>query len=235
MDRLFSEERYNKPQSISESITAYLREAILNLTLKPGQKITEKEIADQLNVSRSPIREAFRALAQEELITISPYRKAVVADLSVQELEEIFEVRQMVELAAIDLIAKHDITDFEALTQAASVHSRDFDDIDISEYLQETTRFHRILVETSGNYKLCQIYTSLTNSFIRYQHLAASVSNRLSSSHEEHKAILEALGQKDYETAKDLLRKHFTGVSQNILDEIKHLDMNQLSLIEDKP
>ena len=67
MDSIVQEESYNKPQSIAESITAYLREAILTLVLKPGQKTTEKEIADKLNVSRSPIREAFRSLARRRV------------------------------------------------------------------------------------------------------------------------------------------------------------------------
>ena len=91
--------------------------------------------------------------------------------MSVRELEEIFEVRQMTELSAIDLIEKHSITEFGPLTDAASLDPQDFKDISITEYLHETTKFHWILVETSGNSKLCQIYKSLTNSFIRYQHV----------------------------------------------------------------
>ena len=103
-DGIPDEEKYQKPHSISDSITIFLREAILSGRMKPGQKINEMEIAGKLNVSRSPLREALRTVAREALVTISPYRGAIVAEISLRELKEIFEVREMIELFAVDLI-----------------------------------------------------------------------------------------------------------------------------------
>ena len=92
------------PTSISEAVTDTLRSAILNGQLKPGQKLPQAEIAEQLGVSRIPLRDALRRLEVEGLVLMDDRRGARVAEVSMEELDEIFQMRIL--LATIVLPAK---------------------------------------------------------------------------------------------------------------------------------
>ena len=218
-DRIPDEEQYQKPHSISDSITIFLREAILSGRMKPGQKINEMEIAGKLNVSRSPLREALRTVAREELVTILPYRGAMVAEISLRELKEIFEVREMIELFAVDLIERHAVTDFDEMKRSVDLDLDQLGQSEIGEYLNQVTKFHLALVGTAGNAKLRELYQVLSNSLIRYQRLVASAPDRMQKSIEEHKRVVDAFCKGDFKEAKELLWKHLEALQLNILYE----------------
>jgi DNA-binding GntR family transcriptional regulator len=187
--------------------------------MKPGQKINEKEIAEKLNVSRSPLREALRTVAKEELVTISPRKGAIVAEISVRELKEIFEVREMMELFAVDLIERHGVTDFEEMRKSLDVDAEQLRRLDIGSYLNRVTKFHLAMVRTSGNAKLSELYQVLTNSLIRYQRIGATIPDRMELSLKEHTSILEAFSTGRFKNVKELVRRHIEAVEQQILHE----------------
>jgi DNA-binding GntR family transcriptional regulator len=200
---------FQRPRSVSESITIYLREAILNGRMKPDERINEKEISERLNVSRSPIREALRTLAKEELVRITPHKGAVVTGVSETDLRDTYEVREMMELFALDLIERRGVTDFGEMEESLNFDIEDLNQLDFAEYLNQVTKFHLALVRTAGNTKLCQLYEFLHNSLIRYQSLGAAVPGRFEHSVEEHRSILEALSRRSFKETEELLRKHF--------------------------
>lgn len=218
MDINFVDEIYTKPSPISESITNFLRNFILSGKLKPGEKINEREIAQSLQVSRSPIREAIRLIAKEGLVTILPRKGAIVSELSKRELLEIFENREMIEIFAIDLIKKHSIRKFEEISKSIVEIRSDMNNI--LEYLNQVTKFHMALVKTAGNMMLYQFYNILCNSLKRYQLRIATIPKRLELSMEEHKDILEAMEKEEFENAKDLLRRHIQALRLKIINEI---------------
>lgn len=218
-DGIPDEEKYQKPHSISDSITIFLREAILSGRMKPGQKINEKEIAEKLNISRSPLREALRTVAQEELVTISPYRGAIVAEISVKELKEIFEVREMIELFAVDLIERHAVTDFEEMRRAVDLDVNQLRQLEIGEYLNQVTQFHLALVKRAGNAKLMELHKVLNNSLIRYQRIVATAPDRMERSIEEHKHVVDAFCDGNFKKAKELVRKHIEALQLKIFQE----------------
>jgi len=216
---ILEDDNYQKPPSITESITIFLREAILSGKMKPGQKINEKEITERLSVSRSPLREALRTVAKEELVTISPYKGASVAEISAKELRDLFEVREMIELFAMDLIERHSVADFNELKQSLDFDPEQLRKLGIGEYLNEVTKFHVALVKTAGNAKLCQLHQVLSNSLIRYQRIVATIPDRMELSVDEHVAILEALSRREFVEAKDLLGKHIEALKLKIFQE----------------
>ena len=217
MDMNF-DEIYTKPSPISESIVNFLRNSILIRKMKPGERINEREIAESLEVSRSPIREAIRVIAKEGLVTISPRKGAIVSELSKKELLEIFENREMVEIYALELIKKHAMTDFGEITN--SIILTQFDKNNIWEYLNQVIKFHMALVKTSGNTMLFQFYNVLCNSLKRYQLLVATIPDRLELSMKEHRTILEAMTKGEFEVAKDLLKSHLDVMKLKIVNEI---------------
>jgi len=218
-DELLDSENYRRPLSISESITNFLREAILSGKMKPGQQINERETTERLSTSRSPLREALRTLAKEELVTFSPHKGASVAEISVKELKDLFEVREMIELFAVDLMERHSVTDLAELGQSVDFDLEQLSTLDIGEYLNEVTKFHLVLVKTGKNVKLCQLYQVLSNSMIRYQRVIATIPERMTLSVQEHVDILSALRRRDFKEAKKLLRKHITALKLKICDE----------------
>jgi len=212
------EQVFQKPRSVSETITIFLREAILSGRMKPDERINEKEISERLNVSRSPIREALRTLAKEELVTISPHKGAVVAGISATDLKDTYEVREMIELFAVDLIERRRVTDFEELRESLDFDTEELKQRDFDEYLNQVRRFHLALVKTAGNAKLCQLYETLHNSLLRYQRVGATVVGRLEHSVADHRSILDVLSQRNFKDAKKLLRKHFG----TLTSELRH-------------
>lgn len=219
MDTTLKTETYTKPSSISESITKFLRRSILSGRLKPGQKINEREIADNLGVSRSPIREALRVVAKEGLIKIEPHKGAVVSEISRKELLEIFEVREMIELYAVDLIKSHAITGYEDVKKSLELDLEELNQLDIHEYLSRVTKFHQALVKTCGNRLLYQFYKELCISLERYQLLAATIPQRMEASIGEHRSVLEALAKGKFKVAKDLLKAHLEALKLKIIEE----------------
>lgn len=222
MDANFKGETYIKPFPISDSITLFLRESILSGGLKPGQKINEREIAESLGVSRSPLREALRDMAKEGLVTILPRKGAIVAELSEKELFEIFETREMIELYAIELIKNHSVENYEELKKSLKPDPTQFDktEFEMNEYLSEVIKFHLALVKTSGNSMLYEHYQILSNSLRRYQLLAATIPSRMELSVEEHRTIFDALIKGKFKAAKDLLKRHLEAMKLKITDEL---------------
>lgn len=213
-----------KPAPISDSISVFLRNSILSGKLKPSERINEREIAEILGVSRSPIREALRDVAKEGLITLLPRRGAIVSELSKSELLEIFEIREMMECYAITLIRNNSIDNFDGLSHSLDRNRSLKNEIDIYEYLNNTIAFHLALVRTAGNSILYRHYQVLSNSLRRYQLFAATIPSRMDESITEHAGVFKALIKGKYEIAETRLRKHLEALKSKMITE---LDLNE--------
>ena len=99
---------YSKPKTVVETVTDFLRKSIIAGSLKPGKKINSKEIIDRLGISVIPFREAIRILEQEGLVLSRSGRGSWVADVSRKDLEATFEMWEMMEMFAVNLIQKHE-------------------------------------------------------------------------------------------------------------------------------
>lgn len=210
---------YQRPLSVCESVTLFLREAILRGKMEPGHQINEREITERLNTSRSPLREALRTLEKEGLVTLNPHKGASVAEVSLDELRDLLEVREMIELFAVDLIDRHAIQEFNELEQTVNIDVDPLSTLDVGQYLNEVTQFHVVLVKTAQNVKLCQLYQVLSNSIIRYQHIAATIPECMRESVQEHSDIVKAFRRGDFEEAKGLLRRHIAALKSRICNQ----------------
>jgi DNA-binding GntR family transcriptional regulator len=200
--------------SVSFSVTRYLRNQIITGQLLPGQKLNEVALSSDLEISRPPLREAFRLLEAENLVFAIPRRGAFVTELTPEDFQELVEAREMIEICAINLIRDKKITDFTGIalsiieTQQLLLPETGASPEEKLSYLYRVVAFHTQIVAAGGNSRLKQYYEKLSSSLLRYQYRYFYMNGDRSVLIGEHQGILTALEEGAYEKAKELLRKH---------------------------
>lgn len=183
-----------------------LREAILEGKLKPGQRLMEVQLAEQLGVSRTPVREAIRKLELEGLVVMLPRKGAYVANMSLKDIIDVLEIRASLEGLAASLAAERInpddikkleiiVKEFEELTIAS----------DVDTLLKKDVEFHECIFKATNNKKLHQLINSLWEQVYRFRVTYISDYDSSLSIVNEHKLILEAIKKGDNELAKSML------------------------------
>lgn len=194
-------------RSLSEQTYEYLRTAIIEGTIVPGTWLRERELAEQLNVSRIPIRGALPMLERDGFIRVEPRRGAVVRQLSLHEVEELFDIRERLEVLATEAAARRAKTTRptlleEALSreQAAGVRG------DHAEIAASGAGFHEAMIEFSGHSLLQTMMKPIIG---RVQWVFRLTSFRDPHvQHQEHEQILDAIRQGDDRLAGALAYVH---------------------------
>jgi DNA-binding GntR family transcriptional regulator len=192
-----------------QRVYEHLRVAIFDGRLEPGTELTEVALAEQLGVSRGPLREAIGRLAAEGLVTVSPRRGAVVRSLSKEEFLELYQVREALERMAMQLAALR-LTDEEfdgltALNEEMAAHAAGNK---VEAFFEANLAFHARLLEASGNEKLQELYRQLLGQLGRYRLRSLTLRGNLQRSVSEHKTILRAARRGDAERAAQLMAEH---------------------------
>jgi len=211
----------NVTQQIADSIT----NAIVERRLMPGTKLPEQKIADIFKVSRTLVRQALNQLSRDKLITLEPARGARVAEPSVEEARQVFEVRNMLESAmirraAIDLTSAQ-IAELRAhLSDEAAAVRR----TDVSGRTQLLADFHVILARMLGNDVLAGMLMELVS---RSSLIALMYQSSHSAEHslDEHVAIVDALEKRDVKAACKLMEDHLHNVERNLRLDPRELDL----------
>lgn len=212
-------ETFRKPTTLSVEIARHLREAIIRGELTAGEKINESRITRELSLSRSPVREALRILEAEGLVTVEPHRGARVRRASETDLEEIFDVRLMIESHGLR-------RDVHRLTpEAMAPLRRAVEDAraalaaaDLEGWHQASLRFHDGLVALADNRLLTRLHEELKTSLRRYQ--IPGPSGEPERFQVEHDAILDALEQGRVERGAQLVAAHVTNLKEALLKAI---------------
>jgi len=216
MNKLF---KINDYELLSKKVYRILKERIIKGNLKPGEKILEVNIAKQLGVSRTPVREALRELAAEGFFAMEPNLGMIVIDFSIEDLQEVLKIRKLLEGFATSIAAKkinkEEIKKLEKIIKKMSIS---ISKNDVLVYSDLNAEFHNLIFNICGNKQLIKIYDNLSNSEHRFR--IRSLRNnpeRLKYSLKEHQKILEALKRKDSEQAYKLSQKHIENILENIL------------------
>ncbi len=193
---------------LREEIKEYLIDQILRGALKPGDRIVETRVAQQLGVSQTPVREALRDLELFGFVVSSPFRGTQVREVSPEDLVEIYPIRAALEGVAARYAATR-IDDAalarleELLGQMRDAAARD----DARAHTAADVEFHRTIVEASGNRLLRQFWDSMrlaTTTFLTF----AVARRSLADLAERHRPLLEALRARDPEAAEEAMRRH---------------------------
>lgn len=217
------QEPANRPvlerQTTQESVVDYLRNLILDGRLVPGERLVQSELAEQLGVSRTPVREALHKLAAEGLVTLSSYKGASVTPLSLSELEEIYTIRCALESQAAYLaaqrITEEELDRLEILLgqMREAFHAGDFPRL-----LQAHREFHVAVCAASKRQRLHDLAVQHLKLADVYQRMALSLGRGASDPVGEHEVILEALRRGDGDAAGRLLRGHLQTTASELLE-----------------
>lgn len=198
----------------SDSVYMELRGKILSRELKPAQRLLEVKIANEMGVSRTPVREALRRLANEGLVKIVPNSGARVASPSSHEMDNSYSVREYLENMSVELACRTgmDKRTLERLDGLVRDGDAAYDAGDVDAFLAANNDFHRIIAEAGKNYVLSEYVDNIiqrTNVYIYFYIKFIEAENKSSG---EHRAILRAIAQRDRIGAQELMKQHLERV-----------------------
>ena len=186
-----------------------LRGAIVEGKLKPGQRLMEVQLAEQLGVSRTPVREAIRKLELEGLVVMLPRKGAYVANMSLKDVVDVLEIRASLEGLAASLSAER-ITDedIKKLESIVEEFENNVDESNVEALLKKDVEFHECIFKSTNNKRLHQLINSLWEQVYRFRFTYVSDYNSTVNIIEEHKMILDAIKNRDSELAKKYAMEH---------------------------
>lgn len=190
----------------------HVKQRILDGRLPGGDLISEGEVADQVRMSRTPVREAFLRLESEGLLRLYPRRGALVVPVSRAEVADVIEARKLVELHAVERLITSNEADLAELERLIETQEELAEGGDTKGFVEADGHFHRAIVSRAGNAILADLHESLRDRQLRMGLVAiARDSERIRRIIDEHRGILEAITDRDVATAKSRLKTHLEG------------------------
>ena len=199
----------NDTSTRAEQLCAEIADAILSGALKPGARLDEQGLADRYEVSRTPVREALRMLAATGLIEVRPRRGATVAQVSSSQLVELFVAMGEIEATCARLSAIS-MSPIER-RQLEALHDRMAGIVDAGDenaYAQANVVFHTRIYEGAHNSVLEEVANGLRRRLSPFRRAQFRAKGRLSSSHMEHAAVLDAILRGDADQAHQAMLRH---------------------------
>jgi DNA-binding GntR family transcriptional regulator len=194
-----------------------IRNRILNAEYEPGAALSEYQIAASLNVSRTPVREALKQLEQEGLVRSLPQRGVFVTDITVSDIDEIYQIREQLEtfaarIAAVEM-SDAEIDELRSEILAAQAEPSD----SIASAFHVDIHLHAAIVTVTRNRRLAQILTMLGDQVHRIRALSPRTRGRLRAALDEHLEIVEAIAARDPSAAADAMASHLRAARENAI------------------
>lgn len=198
------------PASMRQRAADVLRAAIVSGRLRPGDRLKELELSEQLGISRAPVREALRQLEHEGLVLSSPYRATEVLGISQEEIAEVLvPIRLTLETfafrRALPLLTNDDLRALRVLVQAMRSEAAAGD---LDALAEADVHFHELLIERSGQPHCLQIWRSIEPRVRAYFRRDAPIHSRLEEIADEHQELVEVLQRGEEPPVLDTLRRH---------------------------
>ena len=199
-----------------------LAEQIIKGEIKPGERLDERDLAERFEVSRTPVREALRGLQERGLVESMPRRGVVVATISLDQLEELFEAQCEIEALcarrATESMTTMERKELELLHQQCAQQAANDDYLG---YLDANNQFHAAIARGTHNAVLIAMLSDLRDRLAPYRQTQPEVEGRLAVSHGEHVAIARAIFAGNPEAAFVAMRDHDARLSNNVLRIIR--------------
>jgi len=201
---------------LTDWVTETLRLAILKGHFAPGEKIDQELVAHELDVSRTPIREALKVLDSEGFVEIRPHRGAFITDMTEEDVRNVYEVRALIEAELVRRVTpRMPASVLEELDERLEKIGRNPEDRE--RHVEVDIGFHNELTEHAQNELFEEILESLTNRIMRVRRFAQlQPQYHMIESHREHRAVLEAMQAQDAEKAAALMKEHLVNSADRI-------------------
>lgn len=213
-------------RSLGQDVFEYLKNAIIDQTILPGERLVESKIADMLGISRTPLREALHKLEREDWIEKIPSGGYMVTTLTKDDIEQTFGIRSVLEAYAARLAAEnHKEKDLIPLEKKIN-EFQSWLEKDNREKLQKiNTELHDILYALSNNPRLIKMINQLRAQISRFRQIILKQEGYALESHEDHLRMLSLIKDRDGEGVEQLIRHH--------IDKGKHAVLNKLNKEEE--
>ena len=196
-------------KTLSAQVYERIRAAIIQQVLPLGERLDQNKLADDLQVSLVPVREALKMLEADGLVSIIPRRGAFVTTISLKDLADLYFARQIVEgetaYHAIDRLTQDDLSSMETLAQQMREAT---DREDMHEFMRFNRGFHMTIYRALDNSHLVQMIEGHWERSEIYRFRYLFIAHSAQKIHAEHAAILGACRQRDRDQAKELVRQH---------------------------
>lgn len=199
-----------------------LRKAILKGELSPGERLMEKQLAEKMGVSRTPIREAIRKLELEGLVVMVPRKGAEVAKITEQDIKDVLEVRASLESLAVKLacekMKKDDIANLLHVNkQFIDAAKR----MDVDKVIEHDVEFHDVIYHATKNEKLIQIINNLREQIYRFRVEYIRQMQDFSNLVKEHEEIVQSIIDREGQQAQEIASKHIENQEKAVIKRIK--------------
>jgi DNA-binding GntR family transcriptional regulator len=207
--------------SLSDQAYRVIKDDIITCTLEPGEQIAQQQLAEKYQLGMTPIREALQRLVQEGFLQSIPRFGYVVSPITISDVQEIYELRSILESAAARLAATRG-TDKQLVEIA---HTADFTYVyrnrdSYSEFLAANTRFHRAIAAVAGNRRLVEQISRLLDEMTRIFHLGLDLRDSAEEMRQEHLALAEALCARHPERAEQIVQSQIARSQQRVLEAL---------------
>ncbi|MEW6615277.1 MAG: GntR family transcriptional regulator [Thermodesulfobacteriota bacterium] len=204
-----------KGESIEKSVYKFLRKAVFSGYFQPGERLIEASLAERLNVSRTPLREAIKRLETEGLVKIIPNKGAAVLKSSPEEIEEMFFIVGVLEglaaYLAMENISKEDV---DRMREIESILEDKECQMDYEKWLKLNNEFHNIFISVCKKSLLVHLLSQKRGPLARYWYLGCTSPGVLESCIFAHRNILEAFSERDAESARRAVEEHLFQVGK---------------------
>ena len=212
-------------RDLSDRVYQVLRHDILSGKFAPGQKLPLEEFAQYFRVSITPVRDALRLLAADGLVELLPRRGAFVTQSSTRSVEEVYQVREIIECAAVDFVIQkgcpaldelQSLIDRIAATNVGETHS------DYLAYIQLDHKFHQFIVDCVGNQHLSEVFSNLRSHTMVMHALYSAPDQRATGTFQEHESVLSALRAGDADEARAAIREHLRNAKAEVSQKLRN-------------
>ena len=205
---------------LREIVYEELKRQIMVGEIAPGTRMMEVDLADEMGVSRTPVREAIRKLEKEGLVTIEPRRGAYASDISAKDMVDVLEVRQDLEGMAAGLaaqkIAEGDILQLKDMTRR---YKEAVEAGDIEEIIKQDEDFHKFIVGLSDNKTLIKMVSQVQELALRFRYIYYDDFSRFKNQPLEHQEIVEAIMSGDANSARRFAEVHISKLKDFVKSE----------------
>lgn len=228
-------QKVNKPKSsnkvsLTEKAYLELKRQILDNELPPGTQLMESELAELLDISRTPAREAMTRLEVEGLVEVRSRHGMIVKPISVTDMEEIYAILTGLESTAAWQAAQRDHSPeiMDQLRQSVDKMDQALADEDLRLWASSDEEFHRLLVSMSGNERLMKLVDQFIGQAHRVRMLTLNLRPKPSKSNEDHANVMKAIENKDAKLARQIHRVHREKAGVLLVELLKKNNFTQL-------
>jgi DNA-binding GntR family transcriptional regulator len=213
---------------LTQRVYAAVRGAIRNLGLRPGQTVLEREVADALGLSRTPVREALVRLEADHLVRLIPRRGFAVLPVDAEDMRRIYEVVEGLEGMAVLLAAeRHSADDLAKLDESLRRQEEALEAEDLVAWTRADERFHEQLLDASGNAHLHRLLDPYTDHLHRVRLYTIRRRPKPAKSTAEHRAVLEIIRMGNGRAARELHQSHWQRVREEIVGILHTMGMHK--------